>query len=116
MAITITLRRDVPYPTGIFVSGNGERGAIYRRSLADKTVSVVGLAKSGVAAARLIARLGGRVLASDAAPREAWSPEARRLESEASTRPPRRRISRAAATPLLASPTTETVLSASDRR
>ena len=32
------------------------------------------------------------------------------LESEASTRPPRRRISRAAATPLLASPTTETVL------
>ena len=43
---------------------------------------MVGLAKSGLAAARLVARLGGRVLASDAAPREAWSPEARRLETE----------------------------------
>jgi UDP-N-acetylmuramoylalanine--D-glutamate ligase len=80
MAITITLRRDVPYPTGIFVSGNGERGAIYRRSLAEKTVSVVGLAKSGVAAARLIRRLGGRVLASDSSPLEALPAEARGLE------------------------------------
>src|SRR5712692_7088725 len=61
MAI-ITLRRDVSYPTGIFVSGNGERGATYRQSLAGKTVSVVGLAKNGVAAARLIRRLGGRAL------------------------------------------------------
>jgi UDP-N-acetylmuramoylalanine--D-glutamate ligase len=59
-----------------------ERGAEYRRWLAGKTVAVVGLAKSGLAAARLVARLGGRVLASDAAPREAWSPEARRLETE----------------------------------
>jgi UDP-N-acetylmuramoylalanine--D-glutamate ligase len=59
-----------------------ERGAEYRRWLADRTVAVVGLAKSGLAAARLVARLGGRVLASDAAPREAWSPEARRLETE----------------------------------
>ena len=64
MAI-ITLRRDVAYPTAIFVSGNGERGATYRQSLEGKTVSVVGLAKSGVAAARLIRHLGGRVLASD---------------------------------------------------
>ena len=55
MAI-ITLRRDVAYPTAIFVSGNGERGATYRQSLEGKTVSVVGLAKSGVAAARLIRR------------------------------------------------------------
>jgi UDP-N-acetylmuramoylalanine--D-glutamate ligase len=82
MAITITLRRDVSYPTGIFVSGNGERGATYRRSLAGKTVSVVGLAKSGVAAARLVRRLGGRVLASDSSPLEALSSEARALERE----------------------------------
>ena len=93
-----------------------DRGAAYRRWLDGKTVAVVGLAKSGVAAARLVARVGGRVLASDAAPREAWSPVARGLESEASTRPPRRRIRRAAATPLLASPTTDTVFSASHRR
>jgi UDP-N-acetylmuramoylalanine--D-glutamate ligase len=79
MAI-ITLRRDVPYPTGIFVSGNGERGATYRQSLAGKTVSVVGLAKSGVAAARLIRRLGGRVLASDSSPLEALPEAARGLE------------------------------------
>ena len=79
MAI-ITLRRDVAYPTGIFVSGNGERGATYRQSLAGKTVSVVGLAKSGVAAARLIRHLGGRVLASDSSPLEALPAEARGLE------------------------------------
>src|SRR6266849_6049482 len=79
MAI-ITLRRDVSYPTGIFVSGNGERGATYRQSLAGKTGSVVGLAKSGVAAARLIRRLGGRVLASDSSPLEALPEEARGLE------------------------------------
>ncbi|MEX2220498.1 MAG: UDP-N-acetylmuramoyl-L-alanine--D-glutamate ligase [Candidatus Rokuibacteriota bacterium] len=82
MAITNTLRRDVSYPTGIFVSGNGDRGARYRQSLAGKTVSVVGLAKSGVAAARLIGRLGGRVLASDASPLEALPAEARGLERE----------------------------------
>src|SRR5258705_6170590 len=57
-----------------------ERGTAYRRWLDGKTVAVVGLAKSGVAAARLVARLGSRVLAFDGAPREAWSPEARRLE------------------------------------
>ena len=59
-----------------------QRGLEYRRELAGKTVAVVGLAKSGIAAARLIARLGGRVLASDAAPRERWSSEARRLEQD----------------------------------
>jgi UDP-N-acetylmuramoylalanine--D-glutamate ligase len=58
-----------------------ERGTAYRHWLEGRTVAVVGLARSGVAAARLIAGIGGRVLASDAAPREAWSPEARRLES-----------------------------------
>ncbi len=59
-----------------------ERGTAYRRWVEGKTVAVVGLAKSGLAAARLVARLGGRVLASDAAPLEAWSAEARRLEGE----------------------------------
>jgi UDP-N-acetylmuramoylalanine--D-glutamate ligase len=82
MAITISLRRDVAYPAGIFVSGNGERGSTYRQSLAGKTVAVVGLAKSGVAAARLVRRLGGRVLASDSSPLEALSAEARGLERE----------------------------------
>ena len=37
-----------------------ERGTAYRRWLEGKTVAVVGLAKSGVAAARLVARLGSR--------------------------------------------------------
>ncbi|HJR03964.1 MAG TPA: UDP-N-acetylmuramoyl-L-alanine--D-glutamate ligase [Methylomirabilota bacterium] len=62
------------------MSGNGLRGATYRQSLAGKTVSVVGLAKSGVAAARLVRRLGGRVLASDSSPLEALPEEARGLE------------------------------------
>src|SRR5216684_3420878 len=58
----------------------GERGEGYRQWLAESTVAVVGLARSGVAAARLIRRLGGRVLASDAGPRESLSREARELE------------------------------------
>lgn len=41
---------------------------------------MVGLARSGVAAARLIRRLGGRVLASDSGARESLSAEARDLE------------------------------------
>jgi UDP-N-acetylmuramoylalanine--D-glutamate ligase len=43
-------------------------------------VSVVGLARSGVAAARLIRRLGGDVLASDSSPLDALSTDARQLE------------------------------------
>jgi UDP-N-acetylmuramoylalanine--D-glutamate ligase len=58
----------------------GERGAAYRRWLAARTVAVLGLARSGVAAARLIRHLGGRVLASDSGAREALSAEARELE------------------------------------
>jgi UDP-N-acetylmuramoylalanine--D-glutamate ligase len=58
----------------------GERGAAYRQWLAARTVAVVGLARSGVAAARLIRRLSGRVLASDSGARESLSPEARDLE------------------------------------
>ncbi len=64
------------------MSGTDERGPAYRRWLAGRTVSVVGLARSGVAAARLIRRLGGRVLASDSGPLGALSPEARQLERE----------------------------------
>ena len=55
------------------MKGATGRGPAYRRRLAGKTVSVVGLAKSGVAAARLIRRVGGTVLASDAADRAALS-------------------------------------------
>src|SRR5215470_938575 len=36
-----------------------ERGAAYRPWLGERTVAVVGLARSGVAAARLVRRLGG---------------------------------------------------------
>src|SRR5499433_565270 len=57
-----------------------ERGPAYREWLARRTVAVVGLARSGVAAARLIRRLGGRVLASDSNAREALPPEALELE------------------------------------
>jgi UDP-N-acetylmuramoylalanine--D-glutamate ligase len=58
----------------------GERGAVYRQWLAERTTAVVGLARSGVAAARLIRRLGGRVLASDSGARESLSAQARELE------------------------------------
>ncbi|HEV2055624.1 MAG TPA: UDP-N-acetylmuramoyl-L-alanine--D-glutamate ligase [Methylomirabilota bacterium] len=58
----------------------GERGAAYRQWLAERTTAVLGVARSGVAAARLIRRLGGRVLASDSGARESLSAEARDLE------------------------------------
>ena len=64
------------------MKGATGRGPAYRRRLAGKTVSVVGLAKSGVAAARLIRRVGGTVLASDAADRAALSAEVLRLERD----------------------------------
>src|SRR5215470_1723835 len=57
-----------------------ERGPAYREWLARRTVAVVGLARSGVAAARLIRGLGGRVLASDSNAREALLPGAIELE------------------------------------
>jgi UDP-N-acetylmuramoylalanine--D-glutamate ligase len=82
MATVLTLRRDISYQTGIFVSGDGTRGVPYRESLAGKTIAVVGLAKSGVAAARLLRRLGARVLASDSSPLEALTAEARALDRE----------------------------------
>lgn len=82
MATTVSVRRDALYQTGIFVSGDGTRGVPYRESLAGKTTAVVGLAKSGVAAARLLRRLGARVLASDSSPLEALTAEARALDRE----------------------------------
>jgi UDP-N-acetylmuramoylalanine--D-glutamate ligase len=57
-----------------------ERGLAYRQWLAGRIVAVVGLARSGVAAARLIRRLGGLVLASDSGNRESLSADARDLE------------------------------------
>jgi UDP-N-acetylmuramoylalanine--D-glutamate ligase len=58
-----------------------DRGPAFCRWLGGRTTSVVGLARSGVAAARLIRRLGGDVLASDSSPLDALSAVARRLES-----------------------------------
>src|SRR5262245_40127518 len=59
-----------------------ERGEPFRRWLEGRTVSVVGLARSGVAAARLAGRLGAHVLASDTAPADRLPAEARALEAD----------------------------------
>src|SRR6266498_4165639 len=64
------------------MSGTSDRGPAYRRWLAGRVVSVVGLARSGVAAARLIRRVGGRVLASDAGKRTSLSAAAQELERD----------------------------------
>ncbi|NUP06901.1 MAG: UDP-N-acetylmuramoyl-L-alanine--D-glutamate ligase [Polyangiaceae bacterium] len=48
----------------------------------DQQVVVIGLGKSGVAAARLCARHGARVIGTDAAPLERLSADARALQSE----------------------------------
>jgi len=58
------------------------RGPAYRKSLLGRTVSVVGLARSGVAACLLLRRLGAVVLASDAKPRSALGGEVPTLEAE----------------------------------
>ena len=50
-----------------------------------RTVIVVGLGRSGVAAARLLLARGARVVANDGVPRERLSPEARALEAEGAT-------------------------------
>jgi UDP-N-acetylmuramoylalanine--D-glutamate ligase len=49
--------------------------------LRDRTVLVIGLGQSGVSAALLALRLGARVVANDASPRERISPEALGLEA-----------------------------------
>jgi UDP-N-acetylmuramoylalanine--D-glutamate ligase len=56
------------------------RGRAYRTSLAGRRVAVVGLARSGIAAARLLHEAGAHVVATDAKPIDALSPEARALE------------------------------------
>ena len=76
-------RDDSPRSPGAPPAGpGGGRGEAFRRWLAGRTVAVFGLARSGVAAARLAARLGARVLASDSAPRERLSADALALERE----------------------------------
>ena len=55
------------------------RGAAYREWLRGKRVSVVGLARSGVAAAQLLLKLGARVTATDAKPVAGLSADARGL-------------------------------------
>lgn len=64
------------------MKGATGRGPAYRRRLAGKTVSVVGLARSGVAAARLIRRVGGNVLASDSSDRGQIPADVLALERE----------------------------------
>jgi len=56
-----------------------ERGSAYREWLRGRRVSVVGLARSGVAAVQLLVKLGARVTATDAKPVAALSPDARTL-------------------------------------
>jgi UDP-N-acetylmuramoylalanine--D-glutamate ligase len=51
------------------------RGRTYLASLAGRRVTVVGLARSGVAAARLLVRAGARVTAADAKPLDALGAE-----------------------------------------
>jgi UDP-N-acetylmuramoylalanine--D-glutamate ligase len=55
------------------------RGRAYLASLADRQVAVVGLARSGVAAARLLRAAGARVVATDAKPLGALPEDARAL-------------------------------------
>jgi len=55
------------------------RGRAYLETLVGRRVAVVGLARSGVAAARLLHAAGARVSASDAKPLESLSEDARAL-------------------------------------
>ncbi|HLC42380.1 MAG TPA: UDP-N-acetylmuramoyl-L-alanine--D-glutamate ligase, partial [Methylomirabilota bacterium] len=56
-----------------------ERGQAYREKVRDLNVTVVGLARSGVAACQLLIELGARVSATDAKPMEELSPSVREL-------------------------------------
>lgn len=55
------------------------RGAAYREWLRGRRATVVGLARSGVAATQLLVKLGARVTATDAKPVASLSPDARGL-------------------------------------
>jgi UDP-N-acetylmuramoylalanine--D-glutamate ligase len=57
------------------------RGRAYLATLAGRRVTVVGMARSGVAAARLLVAAGARVTAVDAKPREALGAEVAALEA-----------------------------------
>jgi len=56
-----------------------ERGAPFRAALAGRRVTVVGMARSGVAACRLLLTCGAEVTATDVKPLDAWSEAARGL-------------------------------------
>ncbi len=56
-----------------------ERGAAWRAALAGRRVTVVGLARSGIAACRLLLACGAEVVGTDAQPAERLGPDARRL-------------------------------------
>lgn len=59
-----------------------ERGAAWRAELAGRRVTVVGLARSGVAACRLLLACGAHVTATDAQPAERLGGEAGRLVAQ----------------------------------
>jgi UDP-N-acetylmuramoylalanine--D-glutamate ligase len=58
------------------------RGGEWRAALAGRRVTVVGMARSGVAASRLLLACGARVAATDVKPLEGWGPEARGLAAD----------------------------------
>src|SRR5262249_38642942 len=58
------------------------RGRPWREALAGRAVTVVGLARSGVAACRLLRALGARVTGTDTRAAAALSPDARALATE----------------------------------
>lgn len=53
--------------------------------LSGKTVVIVGVGRSGIAAARVCLARGARVIANDAAPLERWSPSAQALSAAGAT-------------------------------
>jgi UDP-N-acetylmuramoylalanine--D-glutamate ligase len=57
------------------------RGRPWREALAQRSATVVGLARSGIAACRLLRALGVRVIGTDLRPADALPPEARALET-----------------------------------
>lgn len=61
------------------LTGATVRGSGWLETLRGRAVTVIGLAKSGVAAARLLHRAGARVTAADDKPFDALGPEAHRL-------------------------------------
>jgi UDP-N-acetylmuramoylalanine--D-glutamate ligase len=74
--------------TGVMVEQGwrlAERGAPFRAALAGRLAVVVGMARSGVAAGRLLLACGATVRATDAKPLPDWPAAARALEAEGVT-------------------------------